>query len=390
MNSVLSPRQPVVTSPRTASAEPLRVLVVDDDPIYRETARMFLTMLGRNVALAENGRSGLQALDEKPFDILIVDMEMPDMSGLEVIRQLRMRPALADLPVIMVTSRDDAMAIDRAYELGASSFVVKPVNWTLLDHYLRFVCRAARNETIARQAQAEAETLGRTKDNLLSVLRHEMKTPLNAIIGFTKLAAEARESGDLAGMREHLEAVQESGKRLLQSFADMSLYSDLISGRVAPVHEPTSPGWIVDDVLESRRSELAAAGLGIIRDDRESGLKIHCDQALLASALGRIVDNVIRHAKGATTVTLSVRHWPGEVLISVTDDGEGMESDEISRCLEPFAQGDMSLSRPNQGLGMGLPIALGIVALHGGTLEAESQPGEGMNVRLRLPAAIAA
>lgn len=390
MNSALAPRFPAATPPRPAAAEALRVLVVDDDPIYRETARMFLTMLGRNVSLAENGQTGLQALAEKPFDILIVDMEMPDMSGLEVIRQLRMLPALADLPVIMVTSRDDAMAIDRAYELGASSFVVKPVNWTLLDHYLRFVCRAARNETIARLAQTEAETLGRTKDNLLSVLRHEMKTPLNAIIGFTKLAAEARESGDLAGMREHLEAVQESGKRLLQSFADMSMYSDLISGRVSAAQEPTAPGWIVDDVLESRRAELAASGLGVIRDEAEPGLKIQCDQTLLASALGRVVDNVIRHAKGATTVTLSVRHWPGEVVISVTDDGEGMESEDISRCLEPFAQGDMSLSRPNQGLGMGLPIALGIVALHGGTLEAESRPGEGMNVRLRLPAKSAA
>lgn len=385
MKPALAPRHSTLSSPHSAPAEVLRVLVIDDDPIYRETARMFLTMLGRNVSLAENGQAGLRLLGEKSFDILIVDMEMPDISGLEVIRQLRMKPELADLPVIMVTSRDDAMAIDRAYELGASSFVVKPVNWTLLDHYLRFVCRAAGNETIARKAQAQAEMLGQTKDNLLSVLRHEMKTPLNAIIGFTKLAAEARESGDLVGMREHLEAVQESGKRLMQSFADMSTYSDLISGRIVTVCEPTAPGWIVDDVLESRSREIAEAGLVIVRDDAAPSVKIPCDQTLLASALGRVVDNVIHHAKGATTVRLSVRHWPGEVVISVTDDGEGMEPQDIGRCLEPFSQGDMSLSRPNQGLGMGLPIALGIVALHGGTLEAESKPGEGMSVRLHLP-----
>ncbi|MGL5448263.1 MAG: ATP-binding response regulator, partial [Rhabdaerophilum sp.] len=385
MNPALAPSHSPQPAPRSATVEALRVLVVDDDPIYRETARMFLTMLGRHVTLAENGHAGLRTLSEKPFDILIVDMEMPDISGLEVIRQVRSRPELADLPVIMVTSRDDAMAIDRAYELGASSFVVKPVNWTLLDHYLRFVCRAARNETIARQAQIQAEMLGRTKDNLLSVLRHEMKTPLNAIIGFTKLATEARESGDLAGMREHLDAVQESGKRLLQSFADMSTYSDLISGRITAVCEPTAPGWIVDDVLESRSRELASAAINVVRDDGNPALKIRCDQALLASALGRIVDNVIRHAKGATTVTLSVRHWPGEVVIGVNDDGEGMDSQDIGRCLEPFSQCDMSLSRPNQGLGMGLPIALGLVALHGGKLEAESQPGEGMSVRIRLP-----
>ncbi|MCA3596445.1 MAG: response regulator, partial [Methylobacterium sp.] len=138
--------------PAAAGTGKLRVLVVDDDPIYRETSRMFLKMQGREVILAENGTAGLRRLAEGCFDILIVDMEMPDMSGLEVISHVRACPETADLPIIMVTSRDDAMAIDRAYELGASSFVVKPVNWTLLDHYLRFVCRAARNETLARQA----------------------------------------------------------------------------------------------------------------------------------------------------------------------------------------------------------------------------------------------
>lgn len=387
MNPALAPRPALALSPRDSGATPLRVLVVDDDPVYRETARMFLTMLRRDVTLAENGHAGLRMLAEKTFDILIVDMEMPDMSGLEVIRLARMRPETANLPVVMVTSRDDAMAIDRAYELGASSFVVKPVNWTLLDHYMRFVCRAARNETLARQSQLQAEMLGRTKDNLLSVLRHEMKTPLNAIIGFTKLASEARESGDLVAMRDHLEAVEESGQHLLRNLSDMSMYSDLISGRITPLLEPSAPGWIIDDVLESRARDLAEAGLEIRREGPDPAVRIECDQTLLASALARIVDNVIRHAKGATHVALSVRHGPGEVVLRVSDDGAGMDPADIGRCLEPFSQGDMSLSRPHQGLGMGLPIALGIVALHGGKLEAESQPGDGMSVTMRLPAA---
>ncbi len=96
----------------------MRVLVVDDDPIYRETSRMFLSMQGRDVTLAENGTAGLRKLTEGVFDILIVDMEMPDMSGLEVISRVRSRPETVDLPIIMVTSRDDAMAIDRLTSSG--------------------------------------------------------------------------------------------------------------------------------------------------------------------------------------------------------------------------------------------------------------------------------
>lgn len=363
----------------------LRVLVVDDDPIYRETSRMFLTMQRRDVTLAENGAAGLKTLGEGHYDILIVDMEMPDMTGLEVIAQVRSRPETADLPIIMVTSRDDAMAIDRAYELGASSFVVKPVNWTLLDHYLRFVCRAARNEQLARAAQKEAEMLGRTKDNLMSVLRHEMKTPLNAIIGFTRLAGEARESGDLVAMREHLDAVQESGRRLLQSFADMATYSDILSGRIVPAPEPLAPGWLFDDMQELHGPALAKAGIRLERRGDDAPLRLEADPALLASALSRLIENVLKHAKGATTLVLAAAREGEGLKITVEDDGEGMPPEEIARCLEPFSQADMSLSRHHQGLGMGLPIAGGILALHGGGLEAESIPGSGLRVSLRLP-----
>jgi two-component system sensor histidine kinase and response regulator WspE len=82
--------------PAAAGNGKLRVLVVDDDPIYRETSRMFLMMQGRDVTLAENGNAGLRKLAGGCFDILIVDMEMPDMSGLEVISHVRARPETAD------------------------------------------------------------------------------------------------------------------------------------------------------------------------------------------------------------------------------------------------------------------------------------------------------
>jgi signal transduction histidine kinase len=376
-----------IPMPKSSATQALRVLIVDDDPVYRETARMFLSMFGRRVTLAENGTAGLNQLQHATFDIMIVDMEMPDMTGLEVIRRARLNPAFAHLPIIMVTSRDDAMAIDRAYELGASSFMVKPVNWTLLDHSVRFVLRASENESAARKAQAEAEALALTKDNLLSVLRHEMKTPLNAINGFTRLAAEARISGDLDAMRDHLSEVSRSGARLLKSFTDMVTYSDLISGRLKPKAETITADWIFDDALDARASDIAAAGITVKRDNRAAGEKFCADPALLASVISRLIENVVVHAGAAETLTLGAEALPGAMLISVIDDGEGMEPSLIPACLAPFEQGDMSLSRPNQGLGLGLPIAKEIAEAHGGSLIAASEPGRGMRVDIRLPRA---
>ncbi len=131
---------------------------------------------------------------------------------------------------------------------------------------------------------------------------------------------------------------------------------------------------------------LAKAGIRVERRDDVGNIRLEADPTLLASALSRLVENVLEHAKGARTLMLSVAREGEGLKLTVEDDGEGMLPEDIARCLEPFSQGDMSLSRAHQGLGMGLPIAGGIMQLHGGGLEAESVPGSGLRVSLRLPA----
>lgn len=373
-------------STTAAPALPMRVLVVDDDAVFRETSRMFLSMYRREVTLAENGAAAIRAASEQVFDVMIVDLEMPDMSGLEVIARIRQMPRHANLPIIMVTGRDDAMAIDRAYELGASSFVVKPVNWTLLDHYVRFVRRSAENEADARIAHARAEAISRAKDNLLAVVRHEMKTPLSAILGFTKLAAEAQASGDVRALQERLDFVRQSGERLLESLSDMAMYSDLISGRFDYKPEAIAPGWVIGEVLESRSRRAVAHGVTLLSADRARDCRINADLTLLSSAIIRLVDNALAHAREATEVQLLVEALEdGAIRYTVSDNGAGMEEDRVAQCLAPFSQENMSFARSSEGLGLGLPITGEIAKLHGGTLAMQSRPGQGTRVDITLP-----
>lgn len=123
-------------------SDSLRILVVDDDPILREFALVYLSTPTASVVTAEDGETGLRLLDEQTFDIVLTDLDMPGISGFEFITTLRSRPAFAHLPVIMVTSNDDVVSIDRAFEAGATSFVTKPINWRLLSYQVKFVHRA--------------------------------------------------------------------------------------------------------------------------------------------------------------------------------------------------------------------------------------------------------
>ena len=124
--------------------ENVRILVVDDDPIHCEFARVYLATPTASVDTAKNGEEGLAMLRSAPFDLVVVDLDMPVMNGFQMIRAIRNDPTLRHLPVVIVTGLEDMESIDRAYDEGATSFVTKPVNWRLLSYQLRYVLRAQK------------------------------------------------------------------------------------------------------------------------------------------------------------------------------------------------------------------------------------------------------
>jgi CheY-like chemotaxis protein len=143
----------------------VRILFVDDDPIVREFAVVHLSTDKAEVALAADGAEALEAIGRQRPEVVLLDLEMPRMDGFEVLSHLRADPATRDLPVIVVTGREDVVAIDRAFDAGATSFLIKPINWRLVSYQIRYLLRAGRSEAasgpdLLRLAKAGAELVG--------------------------------------------------------------------------------------------------------------------------------------------------------------------------------------------------------------------------------------
>jgi DNA-binding response OmpR family regulator len=140
--------------------EDMRILFVDDDPILREFAAVNLATENAQVDTAPDGAAALAAIEAQAPDMVLLDLEMPTMDGFQVLQALRAHPTHRDLPVIVVTGREDVDAVDRAFAAGATSFVVKPLNWRLLSHQLRYVHRTALSaRQMARSRAASAGML---------------------------------------------------------------------------------------------------------------------------------------------------------------------------------------------------------------------------------------
>ena len=152
--------------------EPVRILVADDDPILREFATVHLSTPVASVETAADGEEAWARLMAEPFDLLISDIEMPNLDGFGLVARIRAEPRLAHLPIVMVTGREDIVSIDRAYEAGATAFATKPVNWRQLSHQLRYVLRTSRVEGEVRQERDRATSASLLKSNMMTLMRH--------------------------------------------------------------------------------------------------------------------------------------------------------------------------------------------------------------------------
>src|SRR5258708_2572641 len=151
-------------------AKPIRVLIADDDAILREIADAMLKEAGFSVQTVAGGDAAVAACALRMPDIALLDVEMAEGDGYQACTNIRFLPGGADLPIVMVTGCDDTASIDRAYQAGATDFIVKPLNWTLLTHRIRYVMRGARTiEALRFSEQKNAALLRAIPDGIFLV-----------------------------------------------------------------------------------------------------------------------------------------------------------------------------------------------------------------------------
>jgi len=370
------------------------LLIVDDDPVVRSLMRDALEDAGFTVIEAENGVEACERCVKAVPALLVVDAVMPIMDGFELCRALRRRPQTAQVPILMATGLDDADSIARAYEVGATDFIAKPLNWLMLSQRIRYMLRAARAFDDLRQNQERlvaardaAEAANKAKSEFLANMSHELRTPLNAIIGFASIMQQSIRGPIDPRYVDDAKIIADSGAHLLAIINDILDIAKAEAQSLDLSEDMVDIGETVrfsaDMVADMAKSGEVACSCGV--DDGLPGF--WGDAKKLRQVLINLLSNAIKFTPVGGSVTLSAgRETEGGVAIRIADTGIGIAPEHMSVALAPFGQVDGSLSRKYEGVGLGLPLSKRLVEMHGGVLEIDSELGRGTTITVRLPA----
>jgi signal transduction histidine kinase len=372
---------------------PASVLVVDDDPVVCSLMRATLARDGFTVFEASDGIEGCRLYAEHRPDLLLVDVVMPRMDGYELCRELRSRPESAYVPIVVATSLDDVPSIARAYDAGATDFIPKPLNWFVLNHRVRYILRASRafeelrgNQERLIAAKEAAEAANRAKSEFLANMSHELRTPLNAIIGFSGMMSD-RMFGSLNDRYvEYANIIGNGGRHLLAIITDILDLAKADADKLLLAEKEIDLGEIVG--LSSQMVQDMARGAQVdFASETEALLPMVIgDAAKLTQILVNLLSNAIKFTRPGGKVRLKVERSERRGLtFRVEDTGIGMSADQIPVALEPFGQISNGLTRRYDGVGLGLPLTKRLVELHGGTIEIDSEPGQGTIASVHLP-----
>ncbi len=413
------------------SKDTIRILVAEDSPTQAEQMKYLLEGQGYPVTIAVNGRRALAlARQDKPA-LIISDVVMPELDGYEFCREVKSDATMKAIPVILVTSLSSPHDVVKGLECGADSFLRKPYNenhllarieQVLTNHDLReegrmragieIVLSGQRHFITAERQQIldllistyeeavrineelstanrqlemrnrEVERANQFKDEFLSMMSHEVRTPLNAILGFSELLLDGR-FGPLAGKpQQYVDHIHNSGRHLLRLTNDILDVSRIEAGRMELVVETVSLQTVVSEVLESLRplSEKKSQNLGQKMDGK---LTVRADPTRIRQVLTNLVGNAIKFTPTGGSIEVRAHLTGDNVRINVEDDGPGIPAHEREHIFQAFYR--LKREGETEGTGLGLSISHRLVEMHGGRLDVESRSGTGSCFFFTLP-----
>jgi signal transduction histidine kinase len=356
-----------------------QILIVDDEPVIGDICSRALTNC--RVSQASDGRRALQLIDKTDFDLILTDVNMPDIGGIELLRTIKEKQP--NQSVIIMTGYACRDTILEALKADADDFISKPIN---LLHRQTLVNKALEKKALKAEL-LQLKRMDRLKTDFLGMISHKLNNPVTAISLFFQNVGQGTIDLDDPSFREYLTLTHKESDGLLGLIQSLLVYSDLVLDNSPLKKIPTDLCRLTREVITEIQKNLDNKKLNLNLDCSVSRQPIDIDQQRIRFVIRALFENAINASADGESIHISLTTDASAATISIaiTDSGPGIPISEQAKVFEKFYQIETSTPARAKGFGLGLYYARLFTRMHDGTLTLKSSPGSGTSAVISLP-----
>lgn len=351
------------------------ILIVDDNT---NNLKVLAGVLKENLydfRMAKSGQLALNILEKTTPDLILLDIQMPEMDGFETCRRIKANEEKVKIPIIFLTANTDSESIAKAFASGGVDYITKPFNSNEL------LARINTHIKLKNQAE-ELERQNATKDKFFSIISHDLTNPIAGIIGFSDLILEDFNELESSNIETFVGYINQSAKFSLDLLQNLLQWSRIQIGSLESVKVDFDLRNLIDINIEGSRPQALTKNIQI-KSNIQENLLICADEKMISTVVRNLISNAIKFTPKGGTITISsekkIVSDKKIIETEIRDTGIGMEEEAIQKLFK-IEQNYMSKGTNNEtGTGLGLILCKEFLNQNNGTIRVESQPNIGSN-----------
>lgn len=373
------------------------VLYIEDDLALARLLQRRMSRSGFKVELANDAKEGIAKLKDKKFQLILVDYNLPDMNGIEVIKKIHSE--YAKIPIIILTAGGDERIAIRALEAGASDYAVKDVNQNYFELLPQIMQAAHVKERLAKEverknrelliAKEKAEEASRAKTEFLATISHEIRTPLNVVTNLSTILSKTALDEHQARLTKSIKINADLLMRLISDLLDITKIEDK---KIELEQIPFFIKDVLNEIETMFTEEFIHKDLELCIFDNTNNIKVIGDSVRIQQILMNLISNALKFTDVGFVKIIAdaqINNNIANIIIKIIDTGIGVNEENLNRIFDKFTQADASINRRFGGSGLGLSIVRGLINLMNGDIKVTSKEGEGscFEFSIQLPLA---
>lgn len=376
------------------------ILIVDDNEDNRRLLARRVVQMGHQVETAVNGRYALEKIHTTPYDLILLDIMMPELNGFELLALLKANPHHARIPVIIISaSNEDDNAI-KAIQMGAEDFLPKPYNKHLLQARVSASLAKKRLRDQEQAYQQALEAANRAKTEFISFVSHELKSPMTSIKGYTHLLLGSNVGPINELQTDFLQIISRNVNRMSRLVSDLEDIARIETGNLRLEMQEVRLTELVEETVQSIQAQVTAKKQTLTVHTAPDLPCVWGDRFRLSQVLSNLVSNANKYTPDEGQIEIGVEWVNGRytppthitlppkphIHIAIRDTGIGIRPEDQQTIFDKFFRVNDEATQTIPGTGLGLSITKNLIELHHGHIWCESQYRHGTTFHILLPA----